>query len=185
MQNRHAEPRKFSVAPGKRANRRRSGLLLKMTGNPTNQELCAEFRACYKVRMKIAIFVLLTCALASPSLIGQEDTPKPPAVTKYECPQYPETARSAHISGTVTMLVTTDGHAVAEVKVISGPQILAKPAEANVRTWKFADHSPTTFKVVYVYTDEGYYKKDPVTKCAAKMNLPTEVTVSTKIPISE
>jgi hypothetical protein len=82
------------------------------------------------------------------------------------------------------MTVTTDGHRVTEVKVVSGPQILSGPAEANVRTWQFADHAPTTFTVTYVFVNEGYYKKDPVTKCAAKMNLPTEVTVSTKIPFS-
>jgi hypothetical protein len=89
-----------------------------------------------------------------------------------------------HISGTVTMQVTTDGHVVTDVKVTSGPQILAQPAELNVRTWKFADHAPTTFKVIYVYANEGYYKKDPVTKCAAKMDLPRQVTVSTEIPFS-
>lgn len=82
------------------------------------------------------------------------------------------------------MRVTTDGHAVIDVKVISGPQILAQPAESNVRSWKFADHQPTTLTVTYVYADEGNYKKDPVTKCAAKMDLPEHVTISTKIPFS-
>jgi hypothetical protein len=82
------------------------------------------------------------------------------------------------------MRVTTDGHVVTDVKLISGPQILAQPAESNVRTWKFADHPPTTFVVTYVYANEGYYKKDAVTKCAARMELPTKVTVSTEIPFS-
>jgi hypothetical protein len=82
------------------------------------------------------------------------------------------------------MRVTTDGHGVTDVKIISGPPILAQPAESNVRTWKFADHPPTTFTVTYVYANEGNYKKDPVTKCAAKMELPENVTVSTEIPSS-
>jgi hypothetical protein len=132
--------------------------------------------------MRILILAFLICFLASPLVGTQESVPKHPTVTKFDCPEYPERARSLHISGTVKMMVSTDGHAVTEVKVISGPQILAKPAEANVRTWKFADHTPTSFTVTYVYADEGYYKKDPVTKCAAKMNLPSAVTVSTKIP---
>jgi Gram-negative bacterial TonB protein C-terminal len=123
------------------------------------------------------------CFLALFVLSAQESTSSLPAVTKFECPQYPEKARSAHISGTVKMTVTTDGHAVTDVKIISGPQILAQPAEANVRTWKFADHTPTTFPVVYVYASEGYFKKDPITKCAAKMNLPSEVIVSIEIPV--
>ena len=58
--------------------------------------------------------------------------------------------------------------------------VLAKEAVKNVRTWKFADHSPTTFTVTYVYANEGNYKKDPITKCSAKMELPTQVTVSTR-----
>jgi hypothetical protein len=76
------------------------------------------------------------------------------------------------------MQITTDGHAVRDAKVIRAAKILAPFAEANVRTWKFADHSPTTFTVTYVYTFEGNYKQDPVTKCAAKMDLPKSVTVS-------
>ena len=71
-----------------------------------------------------------------------------------------------------------------ELKIVSGPQILAQPAESNVRTWKFADHPPITFTVIYVYAFEGNFKKDPVTKCAAKMELPGKVTVSTEMPFS-
>jgi hypothetical protein len=80
------------------------------------------------------------------------------------------------------MQITTDGHAVRDAKVIRAAKILAPFAEANVRTWKFADHSPTTFTVTYVYTFEGNYKQDPVTKCAAKMDLPKSVTVSAELP---
>jgi len=80
------------------------------------------------------------------------------------------------------MQVTTDGHVVSDVKIISGPQILAQPAESNVRTWKFADHPPTSFTVAYFYVFEGNHKKDPATNCAAKMELPETVTVSTDPP---
>ena len=82
------------------------------------------------------------------------------------------------------MRVTTDGHVVTDVKIVSGPQILAQPAESNVRACKFADHPPTTFTVIYVYTYEGNYKKDPVTECVGKMELPGKVTVSTEMPFS-
>jgi hypothetical protein len=134
--------------------------------------------------MRALTLALLICCFAPMRVASQQDSQALPTVTKFDCPQYPERARLAHISGTVTMRVTTDGHAVIDVKVISGPQILAQPAESNVRTWKFADHPPTNFTVIYVYANDGYYKKDSVTKCAAKMELPQHVTISTKIPFS-
>jgi hypothetical protein len=133
--------------------------------------------------MRILTTAFLTCSLA-PLLVGaQQSTPSPPTVTKYDCPQYPEKARSLHIEGIVIMRVTTDGHAVTDVKVIRASRILEPFAEANVRTWKFAEHRPTAFTVTYVYAFEGNYKKDPVTKCAAKMKLPETVTVSTENPL--
>jgi hypothetical protein len=64
------------------------------------------------------------------------------------------------------------------VKLLSGHPVLAKAADKNVRTWKFAPSASGTFTVTYVYADEGIYKRDPITKCAAKMEHPTHVTVS-------
>ena len=77
------------------------------------------------------------------------------------------------------MQVTTDGHQVTAVKLASGHPMLAQNTANNLHTWKFADHAATTFAVTYFYVNEGHYKRDPVTKCAAKMDLPTKVTVST------
>jgi len=84
------------------------------------------------------------------------------------------------LQGMVRMQVTTDGHKVVDVKLSPAHPVLAQAAEKNVRTWKFADHTPTSFTVTYFYVREGNYKRDPVTKCSAKMELPTKVTVSTK-----
>jgi hypothetical protein len=128
--------------------------------------------------MRTLTLALLICSLAPILSAAPQGTPTLPTVTKFDCPHYPPNARSAHISGTVKLQVATDGHVVTDVKKISGPPMFAQPAEANVRTWKFADHPPTTFTVTYVYADGDNYKKDPVTKCAAKMELPTSVTVS-------
>jgi hypothetical protein len=80
----------------------------------------------------------------------------------------------------VKMEVTTDGHQVTGAKLLPSHPVLAEEAVKNVRTWRFADHQATTFVVTYFYVDEGHYKKDPVTKCSAKMELPAKVTVSTK-----
>ena len=103
-----------------------------------------------------------------------------PTVTSFKCPKYPPKAELARIGGTVRRQVTTDGHRVVQVKTVSGPAILAEPAEKNIRTWKFAEHKPTTFAVTFYYVNEGRYTPDPITKCSAKMELPTKVTVSTK-----
>ena len=98
----------------------------------------------------------------------------------FDCPKYPSKAESIRLQGMVKMEVKTDGHQVTDVKVVSGHPVFREEAVKNVRTWKFADHDPTTFAVTYYYVNEGQYKKDPVTKCSAKMDLPARVTVSTR-----
>jgi outer membrane biosynthesis protein TonB len=94
-------------------------------------------------------------------MVAQKDAPALPAVTAFECPKHPSTAESMHLQGIVKMQLTTDGHQVLDVKLLPSHPALAKEAVKNVRTWKFADHSPTTFTVTYVYANEGYYKKAP------------------------
>lgn len=84
------------------------------------------------------------------------------------------------LQGMVQMEVTTDGHQVTHVKVLPSHPVLAEEAGKNVRTWRFAEHTPTSFVVKYFYVNEGRYKKDPVTNCSAKMDLPAKVTVSTR-----
>jgi Gram-negative bacterial TonB protein C-terminal len=133
--------------------------------------------------MRILTRAFLICSFVPLLLGAQQSTPNLPTVTKFDCPQYPEKALSLHISGIVIMRVTTDGHAVTDVKVIRAAHVLEPFAVANVRTWKFANHRPTAFTVTYVYTFEGNYKKDAATKCAAKMELPETVTVSTENPL--
>ncbi len=86
------------------------------------------------------------------------------------------------IQGLVVLQVSTDGHQVSDVKLTSGHPTMAPDAINNVRTWKFADHSPTTLTVKYYYTLGSHYKKDPVTKCDAQMDLPTTVHVAHELP---
>jgi hypothetical protein len=133
--------------------------------------------------MLIRIVALMLCSALFTRANGQKDTESLPTVTKFECPTYPEKARSLHIEGVVTMQITTDGHGVSGVKVLRAAKVLAPYAEANVRTWKFTDHVPTTFTVTYDYAFEGNYKQDPATKCEAKMDLPKSVKVSTELPL--
>jgi TonB family protein len=130
--------------------------------------------------MRILALLLVVCLVGACAALAQKDEHVGPTVTEFECPKYPSDARSMRLSGTVKMQVRTDGHAVADVKVLSGHPVLVRAAVKNVQTWKFAESSATDFTVRYVYTFEGKYKRDPVTKCDAKMSLPTEVTVSTE-----
>jgi TonB family protein len=113
------------------------------------------------------------------SAVFQTDTPLP-TVTAFDCPKYPQKAQSMRLQGMVRMEVTTDGHQVSNVKLLPSHPVLAEEAVKNVRTWRFADHHPTSFIVTYFYVNEGDYKKDPATNCSAKMELPEKVTVSTK-----
>jgi TonB family protein len=137
---------------------------------------------CYNVRMRIATLLFLVCLAEAFPTLAQKDDHVLPTVTDFECPKYPSDAKSMRLQGTVKMQVTTDGHLVADVKVLSGHPALARAATKNVQTWKFAESSATAFTVTYVYASEGNYKRDPVTKCDAKMELPTHVTVSTQFP---
>jgi TonB-like protein len=138
---------------------------------------------CYNIRMRtLTILVLVTCCLlVCSTTVAQKDAPALPTVTAFECPAYPSLAKQVRIMGMVKMQVTTDGHQITDVKLTSGHPILAPDAIKNVRTWKFADHAATTFEVTYFYVNEGNFKRDKVTKCSAKMELPTKVTVSTTL----
>jgi hypothetical protein len=124
--------------------------------------------------------VVLSFFLAA-VVLGQDGSTLP-TVTAFQCPKYPSMAKSARVQGMNQLQVTTDGHRVTDVKVKSGHPLLVPAASENVRTWKFADHPPMTFEVDYFYVFQGEFKRDPVTKCSAQMELPTKVTVSTSMP---
>jgi hypothetical protein len=136
-------------------------------------------RCAKTLAMRTLMLVLFTCCLALSSLMAQQDAATSPTVTSFDCPTYPSKAESMRLQGMVVLQVTTDGHQVVDVKLSSGHPVLAPDAIKNVRTWKFADHTPTTFAVKYFYVNQGHFKRDKTTKCSAKMELPSSVTVST------
>ena len=113
-------------------------------------------------------------------MIAQTDAPALPVVTAFECPVYPPLAQRARVQGTVKMQVTTDGHQATAIKLKSGSPMLAQSAANNIRTWKFVDHPSTTFDVIFLYVNQGNSKGDKVANCAAKMELPSQVTVSAR-----
>jgi len=64
---------------------------------------------------------------------------------------YPQIAKTAHVTGDVVVKITTDGQSVVDAKAESGPPLLLRASEDNAKTWKFAPHSPGTFRVTYHY----------------------------------
>ena len=121
---------------------------------------------------------LVICVLGVYPTVAQKDAPVLPVVTAFECPMYPPLAQRARVQGMIKMQVTTDGHQATDIKLKSGHPMLAQSAANNIRTWKFVDHPPSTFDVIFFYVNQGDFKRDKVTNCAAKMELPAKVTVS-------
>jgi hypothetical protein len=102
-----------------------------------------------------------------------------PTVTNAAVPLYPRTPHIAHIEGTVRLRVSTDGKRISDVKVESGPPMLANAATDNVGTWEFSQHKPTTFEVKFNYRilpESVCYLDNSV----VMLRLPTQVEVSTK-----
>lgn len=135
--------------------------------------------------MRHLVTVLFFGCLLLSTVAGQEVNPPSqalPTVTSFDCPEYPPVAKKARLQGLVRIEVSTDGQQVSGTKLISGHPMIAPAAIANVRTWKFAPHTPETFTVTYLYVFQGKFKPDPVTKCRAKIELPTQVTVSIPMP---
>src|SRR4051812_18041946 len=66
-------------------------------------------------------------------------------VQKAEVPMYPPVARAGRVSGVVEARVTVRDGSVIDVKVKSGPTILAQAAAENIKTWRFPQWVNTSF----------------------------------------
>jgi TonB family protein len=97
----------------------------------------------------ILVFSVFLAAVACAS--AEESPEVLPKVVQHGEPTYPPIARTAHIEGEVRVRVTTDGESVTNAEAESGPPILHKAAEDNVRTWKFVPHTAGTFHVTFRY----------------------------------
>jgi outer membrane biosynthesis protein TonB len=76
-----------------------------------------------------------------------------PSVYAAAVPIYPNLARMANAQGLVRVQVTTNGHEVTNTNIENKDAIplLAKAAQENAKTWKFAAGEPITFTVTYHY----------------------------------
>jgi hypothetical protein len=101
-----------------------------------------------------------------------------PVVHAADTPLYPTLGVQARVEGTVTLLVKTDGKSIVDVKTSGAHQILQDAAEKNVRTWQLGPHTPTTFKVEFIYK-----LMQPVIaeigNCSVKLNFPSRVEITT------
>jgi hypothetical protein len=109
---------------------------------------------------------------------GQDEKTALPSLISGAIPLYPPLARTAHVQGIVRLHISTDGKRVSAV-VSSGPPMLIKAAEANVRTWEFKVHNPTTFDATFRYTvlPESACELDNGT---VVLHLPTEAEITVK-----
>src|SRR5690348_6815900 len=90
-------------------------------------------------------------ALLAFSFIVGAQSPALPTVIEHAPPTYPEIARTAHIEGEVVVKFTTDGKSVQEAEAESGPPLLRRVAEDNVRTWKFDGDRSGSFTVAFQF----------------------------------
>jgi hypothetical protein len=103
------------------------------------------------MRIPIASFALSLILVFVPAVKAQGSPDALPKVIRHAQPAYPPLARQTRVQGDVRIKVTTDGESVRGAETIEGPPLLSKAAEDNVRTWKFAPHSPASFIVTFRY----------------------------------
>jgi hypothetical protein len=90
------------------------------------------------------------------------ETPATPEVTPitsadvayHDYAGYSNFSSQAGIQGTVQLVVTTNGRNVTNIKAESGNPFLVRDASLNLRTWRFTDPTPRTFRVPYSYEVE-------------------------------
>jgi TonB family protein len=90
-------------------------------------------------------------AVALPSAIAQQPSDVLPKIVQHAEPIYPPLAAQTRITGDVRIEFSTDGESVTDVVVESGHPLLRAAAESDVRTWKFASHTPGKFHVTFRY----------------------------------
>ena len=105
-----------------------------------------------------------------PSSVG------PPAPDGINTPLYPEIARNAGISGDVSLEVTVSVGIVSKADVKSGDRMLSDEAVRNVKTWRFASNTNTTFATKFTYALER--RKATHDRTRIEMQLPTAVQIT-------
>ncbi len=103
------------------------------------------------MRSACTALILSVSLVMVPGVFAQKSAETLPKVVQHSEPLYPPLARQTRIQGEVLVKVTTDGESVREAIAETGHPLLRKAAEDNVKTWKFASHTPDTFNVTFRY----------------------------------
>jgi TonB family protein len=103
-----------------------------------------------KNRIAVALLVLFPLLMSAPSQSpAQEASEGVRKLVVKIMPQYPSTARSFHISGTVKAeVVVAPSGSVKSIEVKGGHPLLAQSAENAVRQWKWEPASHETHETV-------------------------------------
>jgi hypothetical protein len=120
--------------------------------------------------------------MALPVWLRAEAPPVIPHVISAEVPQYPRAALDVGDTGTLILVVETDGNRVMQVsfaKAAGVPAALREAALANVRTWKFTPHEPASFETTFRYAivDRPCDRLGRDTHDAAVLHFPTSIEV--------
>jgi hypothetical protein len=125
--------------------------------------------------LALRVFGLLPCISNAQQVVEPL-----PEVTSAAVPSYPPIARAARVYGVVHLHLTTDGKRVSAISAQTGPAMLIPSAEAYVRTWTFAEHTPTMFDVTFRYNFQEKSECETGMKLIpANLHLPTEVEIIT------
>jgi hypothetical protein len=84
-----------------------------------------------------------------------------PTVIAAAMPAYTGIALNARVRGRVRIQVYTDGEQVQLTVVQDGPRLLRDIAQANLKTWRFAPHQPTSFEVTFDFNAVNKSHPDP------------------------
>lgn len=103
-----------------------------------------------------------------------------PVVTHADIPTYPPIAKTARISGKVQVQVTVKDGTVTETKLLSSTTLLLVTATMdNIKTWRFAGTTSSTFSTTFVYEIEKGETSEPVNP-TIELHLPTLVKITAK-----
>ncbi len=108
-----------------------------------------------------------------------------PSVASASVPFYPRIHQLAHIEGVVRLRISTNGSRASSIEIESGPPMLAQAAKENIKTWRFDQHTPTTFEATFRYTllpsrCDSKCNCDSAEKASVHLQLPSDVEVSAK-----
>lgn len=108
---------------------------------------------------------------------GQPDAV--PILLKADLPTYPPVWRTAHLSGTVVVLVKVKDGRVVQTEVKSGESHLQVPTVENLKTWQFEGTVNDQFTVTYNYKISGDPTDEP-TNPKVEMLPSLDVTISAR-----